>query len=65
MKFIQEHKGWKIYGASVKTEKGYPLYVACKCTIIYAGMHACGVKQHCIEGVDLPNLKADIEEAER
>jgi len=52
MKPIQTHKGWRIYKASIHTSKGYPYYLAVKDDVA-------------IEGIDLPDLIGDIDEAER
>lgn len=50
---IREYGSWTIYRSAEKTERGYDLFVA--------------VKDGCvpIEGIDLPDLIADIDEAER
>jgi len=52
VKKICEHKNWIIYKHSVKTEKGLPVYAAVK------------NRDHVMEGVDIPDLIADIDEAE-
>jgi len=53
MKFIKEHRGWRIYLASERTLKDHPYFVAVK------------NDKAPIEGIDLPDLEADINEAER
>jgi len=52
MRKICEHKNWAIYQHSVKTTKGLPIYVAVK------------NRDHVMEGIDIPDLIADIDEAE-
>ncbi len=52
MKKTREHKNWTIHQLSVKTEKNLPIYVAVK------------NRDHIMEGVDIPDLIADIDEAE-
>ncbi|RLC88052.1 MAG: hypothetical protein DRJ03_04080 [Chloroflexi bacterium] len=52
MKKICEHKNWTIYQHNVKTTKGLPIYVAVK------------NRDHVMEGIDVPDLIADIDEAE-
>ena len=51
-KVIKEHRGWRIFLATVKTDKGLPYYFAVK-------------NDSVMEGVDLPDLIADIDEAEK
>lgn len=52
MKSIRAHKGWIIYKATITTSKGLPYYIAVKNNVA-------------IEGIDLPDLIADIDEAEK
>jgi hypothetical protein len=51
LKFVKKYRGWRIWLLSVTTPHGIPIYVAVK-------------DDRAVEGVDLPDLEADIDEAE-